>query len=81
MNYTLTKATEFAASWVEAWNSHDLDRIAAHYSQDVVFSSPLVRTTGGGTSNSIRGSAPKLSQCRSSRVSVVALPVTRRVRR
>jgi hypothetical protein len=49
------KASEFAASWAEAWNSHDLDRIVAHYSEDVVFSSPLVRTIGGGNSNTIRG--------------------------
>jgi len=49
------KASEFAASWVEAWNSCDLDRIVAHYSDDVVYSSPLVRSIGGGNSNSIRG--------------------------
>jgi hypothetical protein len=49
------KAGEFAASLVEAWNSHDLDRIVAYYSEDVVFSSPLVRTIGGGNSNTIRG--------------------------
>jgi hypothetical protein len=49
------KATEFAASLVEAWNSRDLDRIVTHYSEDVVFSSPLVRIIGGADSNSIRG--------------------------
>ena len=49
------KASEFAASLVEIWNSRDLDRIVAHYSEDVVFSSPLVRTIGGGDSDTIRG--------------------------
>jgi hypothetical protein len=49
------KAIEFAVSWVEAWNSRDPDRMVAHYSEDVVFSSPLVRTIGGGNSNTIRG--------------------------
>jgi hypothetical protein len=49
------KASEFAASWVEAWNSRDLDRIVAQYSEDVVFSSPLIQTIGGGNSNTIRG--------------------------
>ena len=24
---TVTKANEFAATWIDAWNSHDLDRI------------------------------------------------------
>jgi hypothetical protein len=49
------KAIEFAVSWVEAWNSRDPDRIVAHYSEDIVFSSPLVRTIGGDDSNTIRG--------------------------
>jgi hypothetical protein len=31
------------------------DRILAHYSEDVVFSSPLVRTIGGDNSDTIRG--------------------------
>lgn len=29
----------FATAWEAAWNSHDLDRILAHYSNDVVFRS------------------------------------------
>ncbi len=35
-------AREFAKDWIEAWNSHDLDRILSHYSDDVEVSSPLV---------------------------------------
>ncbi|MEO0358057.1 MAG: nuclear transport factor 2 family protein [Pseudomonadota bacterium] len=38
----------FALEWQAAWNSHDLDRILAHYAADVVFRSAkavsLVRT-------------------------------------
>lgn len=30
---------DFAREWEAAWNSHDLDRILAHYSDDVVFRS------------------------------------------
>jgi ketosteroid isomerase-like protein len=48
-------AREFAVSWMEAWNSRDLERIIAHYAEDVVFSSPLVPTIGGGNCNTIRG--------------------------
>ena len=55
MKSAWAKANEFAASWIEAWNSHDLDRIAALYSEDAVLSSPFVRTIAGGNSNSIRG--------------------------
>lgn len=45
------KASEFAALWVEAWNSQDLDRIVAHYSEGVVFSSHPLKTLPGGNSN------------------------------
>jgi hypothetical protein len=45
------KASEFAALWVEAWNSQDLDLIVAHYSEGVVFSSHLLQTLAGGNSN------------------------------
>lgn len=45
------KASEFAALWVEAWNSQDLDRIVAHYSEGVVFSSHPLKTLRGGNSN------------------------------
>ncbi|MEL6807298.1 MAG: nuclear transport factor 2 family protein [Pseudomonadota bacterium] len=39
----------FAEAWEAAWNSHDLDRILAHYSSDIVFRShKAVRLTGGG---------------------------------
>jgi hypothetical protein len=41
MNYASTNADQFAASWIENLDSHDLDRIVALYS-DVVVSSPLV---------------------------------------
>ncbi len=29
----------FAKAWAAGWNSHDLDRILVHYSEDVVFRS------------------------------------------
>lgn len=31
----------FAAKWCEAWNAHDLDRLLAHFHEDVVFTSPM----------------------------------------
>ncbi|HZC44077.1 MAG TPA: nuclear transport factor 2 family protein [Acidobacteriaceae bacterium] len=34
-------ARAFAQEWIEAWNSRDLDRILAHYSDDVVLLSPV----------------------------------------
>jgi hypothetical protein len=34
-------ARAFAQEWVEAWNSRDLDRILAHYDDNVVLISPV----------------------------------------
>ncbi len=39
----------FAEDWEAAWNAHDLDRILAHYSVDVVFrSQKAMQLTGRG---------------------------------
>ena len=35
-------AESFAREWVEAWNSHDLERIFSHYVDDFEMSSPLI---------------------------------------
>jgi hypothetical protein len=44
-------AVEFARRWVAAWNSHEVDAVLAHFTDDVVFTSPvagqLVPETGG----------------------------------
>jgi predicted ester cyclase len=34
-------AREFAQEWVDAWNSHDLERILTHYEDEVHLSSPV----------------------------------------
>lgn len=39
----------FAADWIAAWNARDLERILAHYADDIVFLSPVAaRVTGAG---------------------------------
>ncbi|MEM1352568.1 MAG: nuclear transport factor 2 family protein [Pseudomonadota bacterium] len=39
----------YAEEWEAAWNAHDLDRILAHYSADVVFrSQKAMRLVGQG---------------------------------
>lgn len=46
-----TQATAFAQDWVECWNRHDVPGVLAHFSDDVVFTSPgaaqLIRSSGG----------------------------------
>lgn len=39
---TEEQARSFAQEWIEAWNSHDLERILAHWADDCSFSSPLI---------------------------------------
>lgn len=34
-------AHAFVQEWIEAWNSRSLDRILAHYADDVILSSPV----------------------------------------
>jgi len=47
----------FAAEWVAAWNSRELERILKHYARDVEFTSPFVSQMLGGEENTVRGIA------------------------
>lgn len=49
-------ARDFAQDWVDAWNSHDLERILTHYDDEVILTSPvaLKLLSGDGT---VRGKA------------------------
>lgn len=35
-------ANDFAKEWIDAWNSHDLERILSHYTDDFEMASPLI---------------------------------------
>ena len=48
-------AHEFAKEWIEAWNSHDLDRILTHYSDDVEVTTPMIKMALGNDSGSLKG--------------------------
>ena len=52
---TSQSAQTFATEWIEAWNSHDLDRILAHYSETFEFSSPFIIKLMGELSGTLRG--------------------------
>jgi ketosteroid isomerase-like protein len=53
----LAYAQKFATEWQDAWNSHDLDRILAHYDEDVTFSSPTIKRFNADPSGTVRGKA------------------------
>ncbi len=48
-------AQHFAAEWIEAWNSHDLDKILSHYADDFEMSSPYIRQIAGEPSGKLKG--------------------------
>jgi hypothetical protein len=45
----------FAREWLAAWNAHDLDRILAHYADDVELMSPFVARLTGQSDGLVRG--------------------------
>ena len=48
-------AEEFARDWIESWNSHDLDRILSHYSDQFEMSSPVIVQIAGEPSGTLKG--------------------------
>lgn len=48
-------AQAFAEEWIAAWNSHDLERIVSHYSDDFVMSSPRIASVVGEESGVLAG--------------------------
>ncbi|GGC12226.1 hypothetical protein GCM10011352_43370 [Marinobacterium zhoushanense] len=51
----MTQAMEFAEEWVESWNSHDLDKILAHYEEDFEMSSPMIKKYEDVPSGKLKG--------------------------
>ncbi|MDH5171675.1 MAG: nuclear transport factor 2 family protein [Gammaproteobacteria bacterium] len=52
---TPEQAQEFAREWIDAWNSHDLERILSHYEDDFEMSSPVIIQTMGEPSGRLKG--------------------------
>jgi hypothetical protein len=48
-------AEQFASEWLAAWNGHDLEAILVHFSDEVVFTSPLAQRIVEGSDGVIRG--------------------------
>jgi hypothetical protein len=50
-------AEDFAAEWIAAWNSHDLEAILSHYADDIVFHSPRIAVVMGKQIDLVAGKA------------------------
>ena len=48
-------ARVFAEEWINAWNSHNLDRILSHYTDDFVMESPLALNRLPKTGGVVKG--------------------------
>lgn len=46
---------EFAMNWIEAWNSHDLDRILSHYTDDFAITTPMIKMAMGIGIGTLKG--------------------------
>jgi len=51
----IEEANEFADHWIESWNSHDLDAILSHYSEDFEMFSPVIVESMGEPSGKLKG--------------------------
>ena len=48
-------ATAFAQKWIQSWNSHDLDDIMSHYSDDLEVTTPMIRIATGLETDTLKG--------------------------
>ncbi len=48
-------AEEFAKDWIESWNSHDLNRILSHYSDQFEMFSPKIIQIAGEPAGTLKG--------------------------
>ena len=54
---TMEKTADYVKRWVAAFESKDLDRVLAFYSEDVIFHSPLVARLSHDPSGTVQGKA------------------------
>jgi hypothetical protein len=54
---TADEAKQFAHEWIDAWNSHDLDRILSHYDDAAELTSPSAARLLGLPDGTVRGKA------------------------
>lgn len=48
-------STKFAEQWIKSWNSHDLNEILSHYSDDIEITTPMIKLATGEDSGTLKG--------------------------
>jgi hypothetical protein len=51
----IEEAKRFAEHWVEAWNSHDIDVVLTHYTDDFEMTTPMIQSVLGVESGTLKG--------------------------
>ena len=46
---------KFVDEWIESWNSHDLERILSHYSENVEITTPMIKVALGIETGILKG--------------------------
>ncbi|VAW58810.1 hypothetical protein MNBD_GAMMA08-1262, partial [hydrothermal vent metagenome] len=46
---------QFSIGWVEAWNSHDINKIMSHYTDDFIMHSPVIQELLNEPSGKLNG--------------------------
>src|SRR4051812_10524948 len=54
---TMEKTADYVERWVAAFESKDLDRVLAFYTEDVIFHSPLIARLSHDPSGTVHGKA------------------------
>ena len=54
---TIEKTADYVKRWVAAFESKDLDRVLAFYTDDVIFHSPLIARLSHDPSGTVQGKA------------------------
>ena len=48
---------QFATTWIQSWNSHNLDDILSHYADHIEITTPMIAVTLGTTDGTLKGKA------------------------
>ena len=46
---------KFAKDWIDSWNSHNLNDILNHYSEEIEITTPMIKLAGGIESGTLKG--------------------------
>jgi hypothetical protein len=49
------EAKQFAEKWVKSWNSHNLEDILSHYSDDIEITTPMIKMALGSDDGMLKG--------------------------